>query len=95
MSASNDDFFKRADEHINVANEQLASYSRGQVSASLMYSAARFSAWLSACEFQSAAEMVASKETTLKYFVKQYEKMLEENLDDYIKNFDQYMKGAE
>jgi hypothetical protein len=60
-----------------------------------MYSAARFSAWLSACEFKSAAEMAASKETTLQYFVQQYEKMLEENLEDYITNFEKYMQGAE
>jgi hypothetical protein len=92
MSTSNDDFFKRADEHIKLANEQLTSYSRGQVSASLTYSAARFSAWLSACEFKDVAEMEASKETTLKYFLTQYEEMLEENLEDYIRHFDEYMQ---
>ncbi|HKK76661.1 MAG TPA: DUF3144 domain-containing protein [Saprospiraceae bacterium] len=95
MSANDDDFFKRADEHINVANEQLASNSRGAVSASMMYSVARFNAWLSACEFKSAAEMATSKERTLKYFVAQYEKMLKENLEDYITHFDKYMKAAE
>ncbi len=32
------------------------------------------------------------KEETIEYFVQEYRKMLPENLDDYIKNFEDYMR---
>lgn len=35
--------------------------------------------------------MVSEREETLRYFCEQYRLMLEENLDDYINNFSQYM----
>jgi hypothetical protein len=57
----------------------------------MMYATSRFNAWVSACGFESGEQMAASREQTLKYFCDQYRLMLEENLDDYIKNFGMYM----
>ncbi len=91
MSKTDDKFFERADAHINLSNEQLTDTSNGKVSASMMYSTARFNAWLSACGFYNAQEMKDAREETVNYFVNEYKKMLEENLDDYIKNYDEYM----
>jgi len=34
--------------------------------------------------------MSGSRQTTIDFFVEQYRAMLEENLDDYINNFDGY-----
>ena len=92
MSKVDEAFFKRADDYINVANEHLAEVSRGKVNAAMMYGLSRFSAWISACEFENAADMKKSKAEITKYFVDEFEKMLNENLDDYITNFDGYMK---
>lgn len=88
-----DRFYDRADAHINLSNQQISEdIGPGKVSASMMYSTARFNAWLSACGWQSGAELQAAKEDTIKYFADEYKKMLEENLEDYIKNFDTYMQ---
>jgi len=57
----------------------------------MMYATARFNAWVSACGWNSADEMVSAKAETVDYFVTQYRKMLEENYDDYVTNFDSYM----
>src|SRR5688572_9582761 len=86
-------FFDRADAHIHLSNDQVAESSRGKVSASMLYAAARFNAWVSACRFDSGSEMAAMKEETLQYFVTEYRRMLEENLDDYIEHHDSYLKG--
>lgn len=94
MNKIDSKFFERADEHINLSNEQLANVTRGEVSASMMYSVARFNAWVSACGFNSSEEMKLGKEETVKYFVAEYEKMLRENLDNYIENFDKFIKGS-
>jgi len=86
-----DKFYDRADAHIHLSNEQLADISRGKVSASMMYSVARFNAWTSASGFNTSEEMSAAKNETMEYFVNEYRKMLDENLSDYITNFDNYM----
>ena len=88
------EFYERADAHIHLSNDQLEKVSRGKVSASMMYSVARFNAWVSACGFDSAAQMREKKKETIAYFVEQYSKMLEENFDDYANNFDRYMDRA-
>ena len=85
-------FFDRADAHIHLSNEQMGEAARGKVSASMMYAAARFNAWVSACGFDSGVEMAQAKRETLEYFVAEYRKMLEENLDEYIEKFEQHMK---
>ncbi len=85
-------FFDRADSHIRLANEHGATVSRGRVSASLMYGSARFQAWNAACWADDAASMKANRQEALAYFVDQYRSMLEENLDDYIEKFDEYMQ---
>jgi len=93
MSKTDDKFFERADAHINLSNAQISETTNsGKVSASMMYSVARFNAWVSACSFESSGEMKNSKEEILTYFVAEYKKMLDENLDEYIENFDKFMK---
>lgn len=84
-------FYDRADQVIHLANEQNQTIGRGKVSASLMYATARFNSWVSACGFDNGTDMKEAKQETIEYFVTQYRAMLEENLDDYINNFDRYM----
>lgn len=86
-------FYERADAHIHLSNDQITGeIGRGKVSASNMYATARFNAWVSACGWSSGQEMAEAKQETLEYFVSEYRKMLEENLDDYIENFESYMR---
>jgi hypothetical protein len=88
-------FYDRADSHIHLANEHCANIiGRGKVSASMMYGCARFQAWNAACWAESAEEMKAKREETINYFVDQYRAMLEDNVDDYINNFEKYVGGA-
>jgi hypothetical protein len=88
-------FFDRADAHIHLSNAQIdEGVTRGKVSASTMYATARFNAWVSACGFQSGDDMAKARSETIDYFVQQYRIMLEENLDNYIQNFQKFM-GSE
>ena len=92
MTKVDDNFYDRADEHINLSNEQLKTTDQGKVSASMMFSVARFNAWISATGYQSQDQMRQAKQEMLDYFVTEYKKMLDENLDDYIDNFNEYME---
>jgi hypothetical protein len=81
-------FYERADAHIHLSNEQLAGASAGIVSASMMYAAARFNAWLSASGFDNRAAFDEARAETIAYFCEQYRLMLEENLDDYANRYE-------
>ncbi len=86
-----DGFYERADAHIHLSNDQTATIGRGKVSASMMYGTSRFNAWVSACGFENKEQMLDAREKTIKYLVTEYEKMLTENMDDYIAHFERYM----
>jgi hypothetical protein len=86
-----DAFFDRADAHIQLSNSQAAGAGRDVVSASTLYAAARFNAHVVALGCVSVEEMTADRAGAIEYFVRQYQLMLEENLDDYIRNFGPYV----
>ncbi|MFI2741490.1 DUF3144 domain-containing protein [Zhouia sp. PK063] len=95
MNKIDDTFFDRADEHIHIANEHLNTIDRGKVSASFMYSLARFNAWVSACNYTTGEAMEKDREEVLAYFTAQYRKMLDDNFSDYANNFPAYMHTNE
>jgi hypothetical protein len=65
------------------------------VSASMLFAAARFSAFISAGGFASGEAMAARRDETVEYFVAGFRQMLEGNVDAYIRNFDAYVQGKE
>jgi hypothetical protein len=96
MNEVDDKFYDRADAHIHLSNDQISKeIGTGKVSASMMFATARFNAYLSAKGYDSAADFSGEKSIVMKYFVDEYTKMLEENIDDYIESFDNYMKPEE
>ncbi|MGN5479474.1 DUF3144 domain-containing protein [Cupriavidus basilensis] len=64
-------FYDRADAHIALSNEQLATVdSRGMVSASMMWcGCSAVDAWVSACGFASGEEMAQAKEGDAQLFL--------------------------
>jgi len=89
MSEKNNGFLKRADAHIALANEQMSEdLTQGEISASFMYGASRFNAWIAACSFESKEDMQEAKEETIEYFIKEYKLALEEHLQHHIDHFD-------
>jgi hypothetical protein len=96
MQETDDEFYERADAHIHLSNSQITDeITRGKVSSSFMYSVARYNAWVSACGWPNASEMREAKAETIEYFVEEFKKMLDENLDDYISNFESYIQSQD
>ncbi len=91
MQDVDDDFYNRADAHINLSNDQMTEdIGRGNVSASFMYGVARYNSYVTACGYENSAQMKEDFEENIEYFVSEYKKMLVENMEDYISNFDKY-----
>ena len=84
-------FWDRADEYIHLANRQCGAIDAGKVSASLLFAASRFNAFIAASKVTSAEELSQSRAEALEYFTEQFRSMLAENLDDHIKNFSKYI----
>ncbi len=91
-SEKDKEFYEMVDGHIAVANKLAKSIDPGKVSATILYSAARFNIFLVASYSKSAAELASRKEETIKYFMAEYEKMLDEHFADYTDNFDKYLR---
>lgn len=90
-------FYKRADAIIQLANSQLGPEAHsGQVGASLLYAAARYSASVASIGFVKGSDLAKEKNEIIEFYVKQYRQMLSDNLDDYADNFDKYVQtGSE
>ena len=90
------EFYQRADEHIKLSNNQIKkNIPLGEIGASMMYSTARFNAWMNAYSCDNVVEMKIKRQETIDYFMEEYRKMLNENLEEYIENFDDYMKAQD
>ena len=87
-----ENFYERADAYINMANKHVQDgVNPGMVANSLMFAATRFNSWTTAVGYPHAEDLAKEKEEILKFFTEQYRLMLSENLDSYIKNFDEYL----
>ena len=86
-------FYQRADAIIGVANSQLGSEAHsGQVGASLLYAAARYSASVASIGFVKGDDFAKEKDDIVEFYTKQYRQMLSDNLTDYAQNFDKYVQ---
>ena len=89
MSEKTNQFLKRADEHIELANQQLNNnLTLGEVSASFMYASARFSTWMAASSFETEEDMKNAKDEIIEYFVKEYKLSLEEHINNHLVTYD-------
>ncbi|GAA0312866.1 DUF3144 domain-containing protein [Psychrobacter aestuarii] len=86
-------FYQRADAIIALANNQLGPDAHsGQVGASLLYAAARYSASVASIGFVKGDDFAKEKEDIIEFYVKQYRQMLSDNLTDYAQNFEKYIQ---
>ena len=86
-------FWQRADQFINLANEQSQLSSTGEVSSSFLYAAARFNAFIAAATARNIDELKKNKEEAIQYFANQYKDAFVENLEDWIANYDKHLSN--
>ena len=86
-------FYQRADAIIGIANSQLGPEAHsGQVGASLLYAAARYSTSVASIGFVKGDDFAKEKDDIVEFYTKQYRQMLSDNLTDYAQNFDKYVQ---
>ena len=79
-------FFEMADAFINLANEFGEKGAVGKVSSALLFAAARYNAFYVATV--EGISLENEKDVAMQYFTDQYQKMLNDNFEDYKNNRD-------
>jgi hypothetical protein len=86
------EFRRMADSFIDLANEHVNADDREIVSMALLYAAARFNAFVVASHAPDLSKYDADRDQAFEFFLGKYKEMLNENLDDYRKIYDESMK---
>lgn len=81
-------FWELADSFIQLANTHLNEVKPSKVSASALFAASRFNAFVITASAASKEQLIAEKESAIAYFLEQYETMLRENLDEHLARYD-------
>ncbi|MFK7742719.1 MAG: DUF3144 domain-containing protein [Planctomycetota bacterium] len=81
-------FYDRADAHIHLANEHGDAVGPEVASASFLFAASRYTAFLMATQAESRQAMEAARDDAMKFFVGEFRRMLEGNVDDFLADFD-------
>lgn len=83
------EFRQVVDRFIHLANEQIETVQREHVSLALLYAAARFNSFIVSTHAPGKEKFRADRPAAFKFFTGEYHRMLEENLDDYERVYDQ------
>ncbi len=86
-----DEFWQLADEFINFANDKCSNHRNGKVSTTMIFAAARFNAFMFASMAKNLDEFKNDRDMAIEYFSTQYKNAFIENIDDYEKNFGDYV----
>lgn len=82
------EFWELADSFIQLANSHLNEVKPSKVSATALFAAARFNAFIISASTTSKEQLITEKESAVSYFMEQYEKMLRENIDEHLARYD-------
>ncbi|MHB0981813.1 MAG: DUF3144 domain-containing protein [Thiobacillus sp.] len=83
-------FWELADSFIQLANTHLNEVKPSKISASALFAASRFNAFVITASASSKEQLIAEKEAAIAYFLEQYETMLRENLEEHLARYDQH-----
>ncbi|MBC8211333.1 MAG: DUF3144 domain-containing protein [Gammaproteobacteria bacterium] len=80
------------DSFIDQANQQAQSSSIENISMALLHAASRYNAYVVSSHAETLAEYEKELDRARAFFLSKYDEMLNENLDDYKKVYQQGMK---
>jgi hypothetical protein len=91
MSTQDQDKLLRelADTFINLANEHIELHEKNHVNTAFMYAASRFCAYVAASSARNREDFVGRQAQGVEFFTGEFKSMLESNLKNYEKVFEQ------
>ncbi len=83
------EFRSVVDEFIHLANKRAETVPKENVNMALLYAAARFSSFIVASHAPDVEKYQRDREAAAEFFLREYQRMLQENLDDYAKVYNE------
>lgn len=87
--ATEREFRRVADAFIDLANEQIESAPKENVGMALLFAASRFNAFVVASHCKTLDRYESDRQKAIEFFSKEYLRMLDENLEDYRRAFEE------
>jgi len=81
-----------ADAFIDLANQQAKDSHAENVGMAILFAASRFNAYVVASNAEDLEKYASDMKTATDFFVKKYQEMLQENLDEYKKVYQPSLK---
>ena len=88
----NTQFRQLADAFIDLANQYSENINSENVGMAMLYATSRYNAFVVASHSESLETYDTDRDKAIEFFTEEYQRMLNENLDDYKKVFDPAMK---
>ena len=88
----NEEFRRMADKFIDLANSLAETAHPENVSMALLFAAARFNAFVVALHAEDLNKYNQDQDKAMEFFSGEYQRMLEENLEDYQQVFNEDLK---
>jgi len=88
------EFRAMVDAFVDLANDQGETAAHENVGMALLYAAARYNAYVVASHAPDLARYEADRGKATEFFGGEYRRMLDENLDDYRRVYDETLKYA-
>ena len=85
-------FRKVADSFIDLANQHSETLPPENIGMALLYAASRYNAFVVASHAQELEHYETDRDKAMEFFRGEYQRMLNENLDDYKRAFDPALK---
>ena len=82
------EFYELADAHIALCNTHMGKVKPAKVSASMLFAAARFNAFVIYASSENKAQFLLEKEAAIGYFMQEYEKYLREKVDEHLSRYE-------
>jgi hypothetical protein len=82
------EFRKIVDSFIHLANQHIDIHQREHVGLALLYAAARFNSFVVASRATELDAFDSDRAAAFEFFLREYQRMLNENLDDYRKVYE-------
>ncbi len=89
------EFRETADTFIKLANEHIESQSKENVGMALLYAASRFNAFVVAAHNDNLKDFEGDHDRAIGFFMVEYLRMLQENLDDYKRAYKDQQEAAD
>jgi len=86
-NAPDQEFWNLADEFIHLANKNAKQVGISKISAAILYAASRYNVFRVSANTKTLMEFEDDRESATKYFTEQYQKMFNDNFDEYLANY--------